>query len=378
MDFVLRPRTVLLVIAGSRAYGMHTAESDIDLKGVCVPPKYHYLGGLRTFEQANQDDELQRFADLLTASEQRAGARSGLEGTVYELTKFCRLAADCNPNMLDVLFCRDADVRLCTDIGEQLREHRGLFLSLRAKYSFSGYAAGQLRRIKGHRKWLLDPPLNPPQRADFGLPPRSLIPADQLAAAENAVRKKMDGWSIDYSTVNPATAIALQEQIAGMLTDILSTSDAQWKCAARGIGFDENVVALLERERRYKSAQQHWRQFQQWKRSRNPSRAQLEAQFGFDTKHGAHLIRLLRMGREILTDGTVHVWRGDRDADELRAIRAGEWSFAELVEHAESIQQELDTLMASNASPLPARPDMAALESLVVSLVEQAVQLSGG
>jgi len=45
----------------------------------------------------------------------------------------------------------------------------------------------------------------------------------------------------------------------------------------------------------------------------------LEAKFGFDTKHAMHLIRLLRMAREILETGVVHVKRPD--AEELSAIR---------------------------------------------------------
>ena len=57
---------------------------------------------------------------------------------------------------------------------------------------------------------------------------------------------------------------------------------------------------LLDRERRYRGALREWQQYQEWTRSRNPARAELERRHGYDTKHAMHLIRLLRMAVEIL------------------------------------------------------------------------------
>ena len=64
------------VIAGSQAYGLDTPESDLDLRGVCIPPR-RYLLGLSSFEQWEQQDE------------------SG-DVVIYALEKFARLALACN------------------------------------------------------------------------------------------------------------------------------------------------------------------------------------------------------------------------------------------------------------------------------------------
>jgi hypothetical protein len=377
MSFDLRARTILLTVAGSRAYGIHTARSDVDVKGVAIPPRPYFLGYLHRFEQADSIDEIQVFMPDLSGAERDICARTKLEGSVYSLVKFCRLAADCNPNILDVLFCREEEVRLCTPLGRRLREHARLFLSARARHTFSGYAASQLKRIKGHRRWLLHPPQHKPTRADYDLPERTLIPADQLAAAASAIRTKMDSWAVDFGSLAPSSVIDIQGQIASYLTDILSTTDSEWKCAARGIGYSENFIALLDRERRYKSALREWQQYQSWKRHRNPDRASIEAAFGYDAKHGAHLIRLLRMGREIMADGEVNVWRGEIDAGELQSIRAGEWSYARLVAEAERIDGEIRSLHRSGDHKLPPQPDRDAIDALLVSLVEDALQASG-
>lgn len=247
----LRDHTVLLVLGGSRAYGIATPDSDVDLKGVAIPPAAHFHGLRSTFEQADRPEEIAAFLVDLFPAERDAVRRTKLEGTVYEIRKLLRLALDANPNVLDVLFCRDSEVRLIRDAGRELRESRTLFLSRRCADTFTGYARAQLQRIRTH-------PVEP---------------------------------------------------------------------------------------------------------------------FGYNTKHGAHLVRLLRMGREILTTGEVHVWRGDRDADELVAIRDGAWSHERLIAEAEKEQQAIRTI--GEGAAVPAEPDLAAVDRLCVALVERALAGDG-
>lgn len=380
MDFDLRERTILLTVAGSRAYGIHKRESDVDLKGVAVPPEPYFLGFARRFEQADASAEMAGFADLLDGDEREAVARTKLEGTVYEIRKFLTLAADNNPNILDVLFCRDAEIRFATPAGRALREHRDLFLSAKAKHTFSGYATAQLKRIKGHRKWLLDPPDHFPTRAEYGLPEHTLIPADQLAAANAAVRKKIDSWELDLSGVSDAEIIHVQDQVAHHLSEIRvalgyeSELDAKWLAAARHVGLDANLIYVMQKEREYEAAARHFRQYEEWRTRRNPDRAALEASHGYDTKHAGHLVRLLRMGREILTTGKVHVWRGSSDggpgdAEEIRAIRNGAWAYDDLVAWAEGEDAALETLYRERKYVVPKNPDRQAIDTLCVSIV---------
>src|SRR5262249_39363321 len=127
-----------------------------------------------------------------------------------------------------------------------------------------------------------------------------------------------------------------------------------------------NFLDLMDRERRYRTAKRQWEQYQSWLANRNPRRAQLEARFGYDTKHAQHLVRLLRMGIEILETGAVHVWRTDRD--ELLAIRDGQWSYAALIDYVNALESRVH--LAAKHSPLPEGPDEDALNRLCARIVE--------
>ena len=79
-------------------------------------------------------------------------------------------------------------------------------------------------------------------------------------------------------------------------------------------------------------------QFQRMKRinvnaMNNLKRKEQRIKFGYDTKNALHLIRLLTMGYEILTEKVLHVWREDRDY--LKAILEGKYNFKYIADIAE-------------------------------------------
>jgi hypothetical protein len=382
MNFDLLGRTALLTLAGSRAYGTHLPDSDVDIKGVAIAPAKCYLGFTHGFDQADKPGNMSVFLPLLTEDEQRSARTTKLEGTVFNLRKFMKLASECNPNILDVLFCRDQEVRLTTPVGTRLRQHRDLFVSAKARFTFAGYAHAQLKRIEGHRAWLLRPPSHAPTRKEFGLPEFTLLPADQLAAAQAAVKDQMATWDLDLDALDPADVENVQRQVSTKLAEIQTAlgfpdpDAAVWLAAARVVGLEENVIYTLQQERAYENAQHNWKQYMNWKGSRNPERAQLEAKFGYDCKHAGHLIRLLRMGVEILETGRVHVWRGPEDdgpgdAQEILSIRHGAWSYDRLMEETGKLDAHISALYEAKNYVVPRTPPLEKLDALCVQLLEE-------
>lgn len=342
----LSARTIVLTRHGSHAYGTNIAGSDLDVKGVAIPPREYFHGFLHRFEQAETKDP-----DLV----------------VYDIRKFFALAADCNPNIIEVLWTDPSDHLVATPLGELLLSSRAAFLSRKAKHTFSGYAAAQLKRIRTHHRWLLYPPKGQPTRADFGLPEQSIVSPDDRMAAESQIQKQVEAWDVDLEPLERSARIALQGHIARSLAEMKITADEQWNAAGRVLGFSENFIEAMGRERKYRTVHREWDSFRNWKATRNEARAALEARHGYDTKHGMHLVRLMRMCREILETGKVIVKRPD--AEELLAIRNGAWSYDRLVEWAEREDAALDDV--AKQSPLPHGPDRNKLDALCLSIVER-------
>lgn len=118
----------------------------------------------------------------------------------------------------------------------------------------------------------------------------------------------------------------------------------------------------------YASAQLHKMEHFAHKGYMGEKRKAIVAQFGYDTKNAAHLIRLLRMCSEFMVDGEMRVRRAD--ADEIIAIKRGGWT----LEAVKAESERLFMLCHENAaqSKLPGRPDEMAVEHLLMLGYQQA------
>jgi len=90
-------------------------------------------------------------------------------------------------------------------------------------------------------------------------------------------------------------------------------------------------------------------------------------EFGYDTKHGMHIIRLLEMGAEFLRTGILTPKRPN--ADYLNDIRYGKVSHKDLMEQVAELENDLDK--AHQESTLPESPDYAAIDKLLIETTEE-------
>lgn len=332
-------------VAGSHSYGTNTESSDMDYRGVFVAPlekafdlfQSSFVGSgspgglirsaiddIDAMKPAAAKECLRKALETdqgdLNMSVQTVRAPDGDE-ELQELRKFLKLAADCNPNIIEFLYV-DRLVTHTTPTWEKIKANRGMFLSKKARYTFSGYAVAQLRRIKTHRGYLMSPPKAMPERKDFGLENETVIPKEH----QNAILSIGDRWLRD------------------------------------------DVKDYVAREKAYQSALDEWRSYKNWEKERNAARKRLEAAHGYDTKHASHLVRLARMARQILEEGTLSVYRPDRE--ELLAIRNGAWPYEKLVEFADGIDESLESLY--KASSLRNAPDHKGISALYAEICEEA------
>jgi len=263
----LKERTIFITVHGSHAYNTNIEGSDIDYRGIAIPPKEYFLGINDHFEQVQQNDP-----DL----------------TIFDIRKFFKLSLDNNPNTLEILFVDPTMYQLTTPFFWKIYENRNLFLSKNAKHRLSGYAFSQLGRIQLHRGYLLNPPTHKPTRKEFDLPDEYPIPKDQLDAAQAAITKRMDEWNWkDLENVEPAIRQVLKDLFRERILEITKWSqdlyeEKLWKCITNSLGFDSNFIKFLDKERLYKNKKKEWDHYQEWKKNRNPKRAEMEKIHGFD------------------------------------------------------------------------------------------------
>ena len=373
--FPLAPRTLFLTLAGSQAHGTARDGSDVDLRGVCVAPLAVRLSLFGSFEQAEGPLEGALAAEALPRLRAHPTASRGLgvktECVVFDVAKLVGLCAAANPNALEILFADEADWILERPAWRRLHAARRVFLTRKVEQTFSGYALAQLKKIRTHRSWLLDPPRARPSRATFGLPDAGgTLSPDDRNRIEESLAEAIRAHGIGDIEMPGHVRIALEERLAALLGDVLAASadevDAHMRAVATtSLGVPAEVASTLNAERKYRAALKHWDSYQTWQAQRSPARAELERSHGYDTKHAMHLIRLMRMGLEVLQTGDLRVRRDD--AKELSAIRDGALSFDELLAMAADLQRLMEAA-APNAQ-LPPDVDYERVDGLLIELL---------
>ncbi len=371
MTFTPDPSTCLfLTLAGSQAHGTARDGSDVDLRGVCAVPLGERLSLLRSFEQ--HEGALSGDLDALVRPKLEAHPTAGralevkLESVIYDVAKLLQLCVQANPNALEILFADPADHVHLTPRGERLLASRAWFVTQKVQHTFMGYALAQLRRIQTHRAWLLSPPERQPTREDFGLPEGPTLNRDDQNRIEGSLAAAMRRYKLDELEMPPDLRIALNERLEQLFRDQHGESDEGLRSvAARQLGLPSEILETLNAERRYRGALKRWDAYRSWKKHRNPARAALEAKHGYDTKHAAHLIRLMRVGVEALEEGVIRVRRPD--AEELQAIRDGALGYDDLLDEAQGLKERMET--AAKTTTLPKDVDREAVDRLALELM---------
>lgn len=353
---------IIEVLAGSHAYGTNIATSDIDLRGVFIetqknlilrPPFTQYMDMIKyLFEKNNQGQ--------LVATE--------LDKTQFELTKYITMLMEQNPNIIEIIWADKSDIQFLTEEGQLLIDNREKFLTKAVKDTYIGYAQEQLKRIKGHSKWINNPQSEAqPQMIDFA------------SVVWNATDKKEFNKTVPqqgffaYNLGDNQFGLWANEKMSHVEKDYSWVDD-------RGVPrlYDSSKIKELKDKKTpfdlivkinkelYVKTHTNWKNYWSWKKNRNETRAKMENEFGFDVKHALHLVRLLKTGYEILDEGVVHVKRPD--AQELLDIRYGKYSYQEILDYVEHLTQKIHAI--EKKTQLPERVDAQFASKLMLDIYD--------
>lgn len=338
----MRDNLIVKHYAGSKAYGTSLPTSDTDFRGVfCADPI-----NIRTpfFPIREVDDVTEEDTKL------------------YELGQFMKLTLDCNPNVIESLWVDPSDITISTPAYDILRAHAPQLLSSKIAFTTSGYAISQLKRIKGHNKWINNvQPEEAPQQVDYTTLVHNFTEARtfKLLLRDFDVGFRLIPFSGDtygvyrvdgYRPYNPKTG----------------TLNIEYDGDTHSMGTPLYIIKFNRAV--YETAKDTWSNYWTWKKNRNVTRSALEENFGYDTKHAMHLVRLLRMGAEALETGVLNVRRPD--AAELLDIRAGKWTYEEVVEYAEEMDNHVRTVLYTKTQ-LPKTGNIKLAAQLILTIQDE-------
>jgi len=361
----IEERTFCLAITGSQAYGLATEDSDTDYKGIFVATKPYYLG-FKTIEQ--KDSGWQDTNDPGLEDSVYAKLNNPKDMVVYELRKFLKLSIENNPNILEMLYFDSKLYLKRSLLFDEIVKHRDLILSKKVKYSLSGYAYNQLRRVETHRKWLLDPPTQPPKLEDFGLTDDSVLTKTELNAFIEflyiIIKDKIE-WEIESEEMK---ALLNEIDFKGVLTHhpLIEELLPEVQKLTRS---SNDFISLLHKTQLFRKEKKNWDAYQSWLKNRNKKRAELELKCGYDAKHASHAVRLLTMGLEALKYKTLFPTRTGIDANVLLNIKQGNMPYEDVMVICHTMFADLDSMYKE--STLRHSPDVNAINELCIELVQK-------
>ena len=297
-------RIILLGLGGSYAYGTCNENSDIDFRGITLNMPSDLIG-LTEFEQ---------YEDANT------------DTVIYSFNKIVRLLLDCNPNTCEILGLDEDQYLIKSKLGQELLDHKGIFLSKRAAKSFGGYAGAQLRRLQ------------------------NAIARDSMPQTEKeqhilrSVRNALEDFERRYSSFDRGSIRLYIDRSENPELETEIYMDADYR-----------HMPLRDYESMWAAMHSVVKDYDKiGKRNRKKDDNHLN-------KHAMHLIRLFMMAVDILEKGESNTNRR-HDLDLLMKIRSGgfrkeDGTFdSEFYDILADFEERLQT--ATRESVLPDNPDM--------------------
>lgn len=313
-------RIILLGLGGSYAYGTDNENSDIDFRGITLNLPSDLLG-LTQFEQ---------YEDCNT------------DTVIYSFHKIVRLLLDCNPNTIELLGLDEEQYLIKTALGQELLEHKELFLSKRAAKSFGGYAGAQLRRLQN------------------AIARDSMPQAEREQHIYNSVKNAMEDFRRKNELFDKGNIHIYIDESENPELEKEIFIDAEYKHLPLR-DYENMLSAMNNVVRDYDKI---------GKRNRKKDDNHLN-------KHAMHLIRLFMMAVDILEKGEIITHRRD-DVDLLKSIRRGDFqkedkTFSkEFYDLLADYEKRLE--IATKNSKLPDNPDMEKVGRFVEYVNRKAVE----
>jgi hypothetical protein len=332
-------------IVGSKAYGLTTPESDTDMKGVFITPMECFYG-FSYEEQVNNDSN-----DI----------------TYYEIGKFLNLLTKSNPTILEMLYSPDNCVLKSSMLFSLIEPSK--FLSKKCEDSFARYAFTQIKKARGLNKKISNP---------LDKERKSILDFCFVFHGQGSIQIKKILLLHSYDENRCGLVmVPHMENVYALFYDESTDQNLKFQGLLRDKNSMDLPLSSVPKDLRpighiyfnkngYSKYCKEYKEYWDWVENRNDARYKTTIKHGknYDSKNMMHTFRLLEIAEEIALYKKIFVARNDRE--ELMKIRAGAYSYQELIEKAEQKLKRIEKMYRE--SDLPDIPDYEYAEKLLVTI----------
>ncbi|SEW33042.1 Predicted nucleotidyltransferase [Chryseobacterium wanjuense] len=347
---------LLQAISGSRSFGLATENSDTDIRGVYYLPKEEFFGLNYIPQISNETNDI----------------------TYYEIGRLVELLQKNNPNILEVLASPEDCILQKNPLMDLLKPED--FLSKLCKDTFAGYAISQIKKAKGLNKKILNP---------IDKERKSIL--DFCYILQNHGSVPLKKWLREFpfsGGVSEGRGGLLQEKCGlvsldntkGMFALFYDESgELKYKGIIQNEEANQVSVSSVPKEEKplaylfcnlnaYSTYCKDYREYWKWVSERNEDRYNVNQQHGqnYDSKNMMHTIRLLQSCEQIFKTNSLNIRVENRD--ELLDIKAGNWSYENVMKKAEHLIKSIEYY--HSISTLPDFPDLEKTTKILIDIRE--------
>lgn len=363
----LKNKIAFLTFGGSIAYGLDTPESDIDIRGICMPSIEDILGTPYLID--NEETKNTRLVFGKQGFEQVTDIPT--DTTIYTLNKIIQLLYKCNPNTIEMLGCKPEHYAEVSKYGKMLLDNKDLFLSKLAYGSFAGYARAQFQRLKNA--------IGKDSKSNVF---QSISLADSINRMQGHLEREYPEYKREMLSLHVTDSDGNPIKINGTPVNAYDVgilfNDVITEITVNGIPIEDKDVEVRFSVHFDKISNSAFlsifnevagavRDFNRHLSHRNHKKDNYHL-----NKHAMHLIRLYLMAEDILKNGEIVTYR-EKDHDFLMNIKTGKYfneeknTFnTEFFDIVSSFDKKL--LDAYNNTKLPEQPNRIKINKLIMEM----------
>ncbi|MEP5339127.1 MAG: nucleotidyltransferase domain-containing protein [Algibacter sp.] len=327
-------------ISGSRAYGLDTATSDTDIRGVFILPKEQFYS-LNYISQINNETN-----DI----------------AYYELSKFIELLAKNNPNIMELLNVPEECILYKHPIFHRIKKED--FLSKLCKNTFANYAFTQIKKARGLNKKIV----NPVEKERKSVEDFCYVRDEkQSVLFKDFISKN----NLDFNCCGLVKLSHMKDCYNLFYNEDLNYNgiareNANEVCLSSIPKSEIPMAVLYFNVDGYSTYCKKYKEYWDWVEKRNEERykSNISHSKNYDAKNLMHTFRLLHMAKEIGSNNEINVRRTDRNF--LLSIKNAEFEYDDLVKKAEILNEELKEIYEH--STLIEKPNSKDINELLFSI----------